>query len=229
MEKELDKKKKKRKNISLEDVCVVSRLAHLINFRDIATPLGMCRKKILNSLRNLLDSSYPDNSNVEDIENDTPQNALGPIIEAVTDWITEPSVRHKNISEKHNSYDMNQRTKGPEKDQNQNNNNDRRKEIEIQRLRKKEIEREGQKEKDNVKNNLKNIPERNSREPGETSQGLIGVLFGAAYNAGINLLSGNFSALSGEEVESFLFIILIYCTPVRQFITILFDFRNFIN
>ena len=206
-EQESDKKKKKKvRNIPLEDVSVVSRLAHLIHFRDAATPLGHCRKRTLNSLRNLLDSSYPDSNNVEDAE--TPQNALGPILEAVTEWITEPSMRHKNLSEKHNNYDKNQRRKGPEKDHKQSNHNDRRKEIEIERLRKKEIERQELKEKENVRNNLKNIPERNSREQGEASQGLLGALLGAAYNAGINLISGNFSALSGEEVESSSFIIL---------------------
>ena len=222
-----EKKKKKKKKIPLEDVSVVSRLSNIIYFRDAASPIGNCRRRTLNSLTSLLDSTSLDRDDI-----DTPMNALGPIIDAVVDWIVEPSNRDDKIYQNYRKNCIIQRKKEREKNRDHKNDKDvdnenfghndnrqnKRRDKEEEKLKKKENEsdnfkqnekeklmkkkKEEKKERDNMTNILQNIPSRSSKEEEMAQgQGLVGVLLGAAYTAGINFLTGNFSALSSIEVQ----------------------------
>ena len=127
----------------------------------ISSYFDRCRKQALAFLSFLLDSSYTDIS--EDL--DTPQMALGPVFDAVSDWILEPNKRHVEPAEVYSDRD-NRKTGRQERD-----------------------DRSG----------------RNGREGGdskEESRGLAGYLFGAVYNAGARLFTGDFAALSlGSDAE----------------------------
>ena len=119
------------------------------------TTLYPLRSQVLEALSSLLDYSCTDTAG----DPSDPQAALGPTLDAISEWILEPSRR----------FDDGCRAGS---------------------RRQQEIDRRDIASADAMK----------GKE--DRNIGLAGYLFGVAYNAGVNLLSGNFSALSvGSDAE----------------------------
>lgn len=117
---------------------------------------------MLDALSSLLDNSCTDSAG----DTSDPQSALGPTLEAISEWILEPS---RQVDDRC---------------------------LEASR-KQQERDRRDASGADAMKGNGKGKGE------GEQNIGLAGYLFGVAYNAGVNLLSGNFSALTlGTDAEN---------------------------
>lgn len=88
---------------------------------------------------------------------------LGPVIDAISDWILQPSRRSEDEEEdeSHQSSSENER------------------------------DRNGKSSRNNEGASKRSMRSSDDSQP----KGLAGLLFGAIYSTGINLLSGNFSAL----------------------------------
>jgi hypothetical protein len=85
-----DKKDVKVVGNNLKDVCVSKSISQVMHFKDAAAPIGVCKEKALAALSSLLDSSYTDCIEALGITG-SPQVMLGPVLEAVGDWILKPS------------------------------------------------------------------------------------------------------------------------------------------
>ena len=190
--------------------------SHLLPPTTSPTHTLYIRENALSALSSLLDSSYPNVRDGDDV--DTPQMAVGPILEAISDWIIEPCVRVRQYSEKYrskgsgkgsgkgrskNEMDEDERDKLREMEQlnmteeelDKERRKNRKKGIEKRSETQKRSEKEREKERlKEIKNQQKLISTRNLKV--QEPRGLAHLLMGAAYTAGINLLTGNFSALS---------------------------------
>ena len=115
--------------------------------------LSAHRGQVLEALSSLLDNSCTDSAG----DSSNPQAAFGPVLEAISEWILEPSRR------------IDDRCRASSR-------------------RQQEIDR-------------RDIASAEAKK-GDQNIGLAGYLFGVAYSAGVNLLSGNFSALAlGSDAE----------------------------
>ena len=138
---------------------------------------NLFRNQALAFLSYLLDSSYT--SALDDL--DTPQLALGPVFDAVSDWILEPNKQHVEPEEV-----VTDRENSKNRDRDRNSQQQSGSGI--------------------YRNDREDMRGRNEREGGggnkEETRGLAGYFFSAIYNAGASLFTGDFAALSlGLDAE----------------------------
>jgi hypothetical protein len=140
--------------------------------RYLTLTLTLCphRSQVLDALSSLLDHSCSDSAG----DTFDPQAALGPALEAISEWILEPCRRFDD------------RCRSPRTQH--------------------EVDGRNGASADAMTGK------------GERNIGLAGYLFGVAYNAGLNLLTGNFSSLaigSDAEDETQVHISLLYWRSIR--------------